>query len=208
MASSVYDDAQPEHDEPRRPPIAKSQKRPLGRVAWSRAAPHGASLQPGQSSRTSAGVFGDKLSVYQYLYNTYWPTLTHRLALGINPGAVKAAVREYATGVGAAAIWLDPDVPSEAALLSQFTASMGAGAIWMGWWPSEGSGVTFASKYGIATIASDWSSNLTMHSGMPRAIKRKADSSQAGAAKQDLRRVHLERWRQSAIRRALDGANL
>jgi MYXO-CTERM domain-containing protein len=40
----------------------------------------------------------------------------------------------------------------------------------MGWWPSEGSGVTEASKFGVATVASDYCSNLTLHSGMPRTI--------------------------------------
>jgi hypothetical protein len=116
------------------------------------------------------GKFADKLAVYQSLFKDYWPTLPHRVAFGLNPLSVRASVREYATAVGAASLWLDPDVPSEAPLLDQFLSSMGAGAIWMGWWPSEGSGVTEASKYGIATVASDYASNLTLHSGMPRTI--------------------------------------
>ena len=116
------------------------------------------------------GKFGDKLSVYQSLFNDYWPSLPHRVAFGLNPLSVRAAVREYATAVGGAALWLDPDVASEAPLLDQFLSSMGPGAVWMGWWPSEGSGVTEASKYGVATVASDYSSNLTLHGGMQRTI--------------------------------------
>ncbi len=116
------------------------------------------------------GKFATKLDVYRALYDQYWPTLPHRLALGLNPSAVRAAVREYATAVGAASLWLDPEQPSEAPLLNQFLSSMGAGAVWMGWWPNEGPGVSAASKYGIATVASDFSSNLTLHSGMPRTI--------------------------------------
>ncbi len=116
------------------------------------------------------GKFPNKLAVYQALYDTHWPTLQHRVAFGLNPLAIKAAVREYATALGGAAIWLDPEVPSEAALLNHFLASMGAGSTWMGWWPNEAPGVTAASKYGIATIASDYASNLTVHSGMPRTI--------------------------------------
>ncbi len=116
------------------------------------------------------GKFATKLDVYQTLYDQYWPTLPHRLALGLNPSAVRAAVREYATAVGAAALWLDPEQANEAPLLNQFLSSMGAGAVWMGWWPNEGPGVSAASKYGIATVASDFSSNLTLHSGMPRTI--------------------------------------
>ncbi len=116
------------------------------------------------------GKFASKLAVYQTLHDTYWPKLTHRLAFGLNPTGVKASVREYATAVGAAALWLDPEVPSEAQLLDQFLASMGPGARWMGWWPSEGPGVSEASKYGVATIASDFATNLSVHSGMSRTI--------------------------------------
>jgi hypothetical protein len=116
------------------------------------------------------GQFADKLAVYRKLYSDYWPTLTHRLAFGLNPLAVRAAVREYAVAVGAASLWLDPAVPAQAALLEQFLSSMGAGAVWMGWWPDEAAGVTAASKHGIATVASDYCTNLTVHSGMPRAI--------------------------------------
>jgi MYXO-CTERM domain-containing protein len=117
------------------------------------------------------GKFTDKLSVYESLYKDYWPSLPHRLAFGLNPIAVRAAVREYATAVGAAALWLDPGVASEQTLLDQFLSSMDPGSVWMGWWPSEGSGVSEASKYGVATVASDWATNLTLHSGMPRTIE-------------------------------------
>jgi len=116
------------------------------------------------------GQFADKLAVYNTLYNTYWPSLTHKLAFGLNPNAVKAAVREYAVAVGAASLWLDPAVPAESALLNKFLASMGAGSVWMGWWPEEAAGVAAGSNYGISTVASDWATNLTMHSGMPRVI--------------------------------------
>jgi hypothetical protein len=116
------------------------------------------------------GQYTSKLQVYQALYNTYWPTLDHRLLIGLNPDAHKAALREYATAVGAAVVWLDPAVPAESTLLNSFLSSMPAGSNYMGWWPEEGAGVTRASTYGISTIASDWCSNLTVHSGMPRTV--------------------------------------
>ena len=116
------------------------------------------------------GQYTSKLQVYQALYNTYWPTLDHRLLIGLNPDAHKAALREYATALGAGVIWLDPAVPDESTLLNSFLSSMPAGSNYMGWWPEEGAGVTRASTYGIATIASDWCSNLTVHSGMPRTV--------------------------------------
>lgn len=114
--------------------------------------------------------FTSKLAVYQNLYNNYWPNLTHKLLIGLNPDAHKAAVREYAVAVGAAVVWLDPRIGDENAMLNNFLSTMNAGATYMGWWPEEGSGVEAGSRFGIATIASDWATNLTMHSGMPRTV--------------------------------------
>jgi hypothetical protein len=119
------------------------------------------------------GQFTSKLQVYQTLYNTYWPNLDHRLLIGLNPDAHKSALREYATALGAAVIWLDPNVAGESELLNSFLSSMPAGANYMGWWPEEGPGVERGSRYGISTIASDWATNLTVHSGMPRTVNLK-----------------------------------
>jgi MYXO-CTERM domain-containing protein len=115
------------------------------------------------------GQFTDKLSVYKSLYANYWPSLDHRLIIGLDPG-IGAAVREYATALGVAAVWLDPQSATEGPLLDQFLSTMSPGGRWMGWWPSEGPGVTEASKYGVATNASDFSTNLTVHSGTSRTI--------------------------------------
>ncbi len=119
------------------------------------------------------GQYSSKLQVYQALYNTYWPNLDHRLLIGLNPDIHKAALREYATALGAAVIWLDPNIAAESQLLNSFLSSMPAGANYMGWWPEEAPGVQRASTYGISTIASDWATNLTVHSGMPRAVNLK-----------------------------------
>ena len=116
------------------------------------------------------GKFSTKLEVYQSLYDLYWPHLDHRLLIGLNPSVHKAALREYAVALGAAVIWLNPKVPGESELLNNFLSTMSPGSSFMGWWPEEGPGVERASKYGIATIASDWCSNLTVHSGTSRAI--------------------------------------
>ncbi|UOR03622.1 T9SS type A sorting domain-containing protein [Hymenobacter aerilatus] len=116
------------------------------------------------------GQFSSKLQVYQTIYSKYWPKLDHRLLIGLNPDAHKSSLREYATALGAAVIWLDPKVTGESELLNNFLASMPAGANVMGWWPEEQPGVERASRYGIATIASDYATNLTMHSGMPRKV--------------------------------------
>jgi hypothetical protein len=116
------------------------------------------------------GQFSSKLAVYQSLFNNQWPGVTHKVLIGLNPAAHKAALREYAVALGAAVVWLDPRVPAESTLLNSFLSSMGAGAVYMGWWPEEASGVDAASKRGIATVASDWSTNLTIHSGTSRNV--------------------------------------
>ncbi|RFM26753.1 T9SS type A sorting domain-containing protein [Deminuibacter soli] len=114
--------------------------------------------------------FTSKLQVYQTLYNTYWPSIDHRMLIGLSPDAHRAGLREYAAALGAAVIWLDPNVAAESTLLNSFLSSMPPSATFMGWWPEEGSGITRASSYGIATVASDYSTNLTVHSGMSRTV--------------------------------------
>ncbi|HEX8607789.1 MAG TPA: hypothetical protein VF679_04045, partial [Pedobacter sp.] len=120
------------------------------------------------------GKYNSKLEVYQSLYDTYWSSLDHRLLIGLNPNAHKAALREYAVALGTAVIWLDPKIATESELLNKFLASMSPGASFMGWWPEEAPGVERASKYGIATIASDWCSTLPFHSGTSRVVNTKA----------------------------------
>jgi hypothetical protein len=116
------------------------------------------------------GQFTSKLAVYQSIYNNYWPRTDKRVLISLNPDAHKASLREYATALGSAVIWLDPKVAGESELLNSFLSSMPDGANVMGWWPEEQPGVERASTYGIATIASDYATNLTVHSGMPRTV--------------------------------------
>ncbi|MRN54695.1 GxGYxYP domain-containing protein [Paenibacillus monticola] len=117
------------------------------------------------------GMFTTKVQVYEYLYNNYWSQVSHKVIVGLNP-QIKGFLRDYATSVGAAAIWLNPSVPAEDAVLRQFLSSMphdGTGT-YMGWWPDEGVGVTRTSEYGVTTIASDFASNLTVFGGTSRAV--------------------------------------
>ncbi|MCM3626089.1 hypothetical protein M3194_01750 [Paenibacillus glycanilyticus] len=116
------------------------------------------------------GDFSTKLQVYQYLHDHYWSTLPHNLIIGLNPG-IKGFLRDYALATGTAVVWLDPSVPAEKTLLQSFLADMpyGSGA-YMGWWPDEAIGVQAGSEYGISTIASDFSSNLTVFGGASRTV--------------------------------------
>jgi hypothetical protein len=116
------------------------------------------------------GRFANKVAVYDSMFANQWPTVTHRVLLGLSPDHHKAALREYAIALGAAVVWLDPEVAAESAVLDRFLAAMGPGNAYMGWWPEEGPGVERGSRFGIATVASDYATNLTLHSGMPRTV--------------------------------------
>jgi hypothetical protein len=120
------------------------------------------------------GKFTSSLQVYQFLYDSCWSNpakqVDKRLLIGLSPEYHKAALREYAVALGAVVVWLDPKVSAESNLLNRFLEQMPPGANYMGWWPEEEPGVTRLSNYGFTTIASDYCTNLTFHSGMPRTI--------------------------------------
>jgi hypothetical protein len=116
------------------------------------------------------GQFTSHVQVYQHIFDNYWDNTDKRLLIGLSPEHHKASLREYAVAIGAAVVWLDPKKSDESTLLNKFLASMPAGANYMGWWPEEEPGVTRLSNYGFTTIASDYCTNLTFHSGLPRTI--------------------------------------
>ncbi len=120
--------------------------------------------------RDLRGRFTSKLQIYQMMFDSLWQNMDKRLLVGLDPIFHKASLREYVSALGIAVVWLDPKVSEESALLNKFLASMPAGANYIGWWPEEEPGVTRVSNYGFTTIASDYCSNLTFHSGMPRDI--------------------------------------
>ncbi|WP_164472753.1 GxGYxYP domain-containing protein [Cohnella candidum] len=116
------------------------------------------------------GRFPGKIEVYEYLYQTYWPKTTHRVIIGLTPD-LKTHLREYAMGIGASVVWLNPEVPEEEAVLDKFLKDMPYGkGLYLGWWPAEGQGVIKTSEFGLATVAADFSSNLSVLSGTSRKI--------------------------------------
>lgn len=120
------------------------------------------------------GRFSSSLQVYQFLYDSCWNNpdrrIDKRLLIGLSPEHHKAALREYAVALGAVVVWLDPKISAESSLLNRFLELMPPGANYMGWWPEEEPGVTRLSTYGFTTIASDYCTNLTFHSGTPRTV--------------------------------------
>ncbi|NIK70020.1 GxGYxYP domain-containing protein [Paenibacillus sp. BK720] len=116
------------------------------------------------------GKFGSKLEVYGYLYDRYWEQTTHKAIVGLDPG-IQSYLRDYAMGMDAAVVWLNPADEGESSLLDKFLQDMPYGTgLYLGWWPDEGMGVKKTSDYGLATVASDFSSNLSVLSGTSRKI--------------------------------------
>ena len=116
------------------------------------------------------GQFTSPLQIYQYIFDNYWENTDKRILIGLSPDFHKASLREYAVALGTAVVWLNPKISAESALLNRFLALMPAGANYLGWWPEEQPGVDRVSNYGFTTIASDYSTNLTFHSGTSRLI--------------------------------------
>ncbi|MDR0415151.1 MAG: T9SS type A sorting domain-containing protein [Prevotellaceae bacterium] len=116
------------------------------------------------------GKFTSSQQVYQHVFDSCWQTADKRLLIGLSPENHQGSLREYAVALGAVVVWLDPKKSAESTLLNRFLETMPPGANHMGWWPDEQEGITRLSHYGLTTIASDYSTNLTFHSGMPRTI--------------------------------------
>ena len=120
--------------------------------------------------------YSSKMEVYRDMLNNYWDEgyTDKRVLIGLDPEVHKASLREYAVALGAAVVWLDVTMTrTERTLLTNFFSSMPEDAIYLGWYTDEGLGITTASQYGVATVPSDFCSNLTFHSGTSRTIKPK-----------------------------------
>lgn len=111
--------------------------------------------------------FRDKWEIYEYMFDEYLPGTSDRVICGLNPEGVYGNMRDYAIAIGANVIYLDPQAPADSEILHKYLSRMPAGkSTFMGWWTQENDGVNFASSYGIITLASDWSTNLSVYSGM------------------------------------------
>jgi alpha-tubulin suppressor-like RCC1 family protein len=116
------------------------------------------------------GRFADKYAVYGWLYTNYWPQCTHRVIAGLETN-LDGNLRDYLVAVKSATVWLDPGTARDAALLGQFLGGMTAGnGVYIGWWPSEGNGLTWIASYGIPVLASDYYGNGSYFSAGPRTI--------------------------------------
>ncbi|MDB6111000.1 MAG: Alpha-tubulin suppressor and related protein-like protein, partial [Pedosphaera sp.] len=111
-----------------------------------------------------------KYAVYGYLYTNYWPQCTHRIFAGMGTN-LNGNLRDYLVAVKSATVWLDPGTAQDATLLAKFLSNMTpVNGVYMGWWPSEGNGLTWIANYGIPVLASDYFRNGSVFSGVSRPI--------------------------------------
>ncbi|HEV2330041.1 MAG TPA: GxGYxYP domain-containing protein [Verrucomicrobiae bacterium] len=116
------------------------------------------------------GRFTYRNEIYAWLYTNYWPACTHRIIAGMQP-KLHGNLRDYLVAIKSATVWLDPARRKNAKMLDQFVSSMTpANALYIGWWPSEGDGLTWIAQHGIPVLASDFYRNGSVFSGVQCAI--------------------------------------
>lgn len=115
----------------------------------------------------------NKRSAYNYLYNNYYAKgkLNKRLLVGLNPSEHTPVLRDLAIALKSAVLWLDPKKDAEVKILDKFYDKATPGVTYhMGWWTEEDPGVTYGTKKGVATIPSDWFTNMTVYMGQSKDI--------------------------------------
>ena len=113
--------------------------------------------------------FKNELEVYQYIYDNLWSKCSHRLLAG--PKLQTHDMVDLVVGANLAAVWFDVRDAQHADLLAKFLKDMTPGeSYYIGWWSAEGTGVTFASNYGVATVPADYYNNYSFHSGASRQL--------------------------------------
>jgi hypothetical protein len=123
----------------------------------------------------SSQEFATANEAYEYLYKAYWPACEKRFLVSARPegrGGDYHHTRDLAAACGAATVWLDGRDASQRELFGKFLADMPAGnAVVLGWYATERSGVTTATRFGIGTMAADHFMNATVLAGGSHEIR-------------------------------------
>ncbi len=119
--------------------------------------------------------FTSPVEIYSFLYKKYWAKCEKRFIVSARPdtrGGDHHHTRDIAAACGAAVVWLDGRVPEERALLGRFFSGMKAGgAVVLGWYTTERSGITTASQFGIGTLPADHYMSATVYAGIDHRIR-------------------------------------
>ncbi|RYD34822.1 MAG: protein containing Coagulation factor 5/8 type, partial [Verrucomicrobiaceae bacterium] len=115
------------------------------------------------------------VEIYTYFLEHWWKTSEKRLLVSANPGDRGGDfhhTRDIAAATGAAMVWLDARIPEEKKMFGKFLTDMKAGeAVVLGWHPTERSGITTVSEYGIGTLPADFYVSGSVYSGTDHHIR-------------------------------------
>lgn len=112
------------------------------------------------------GKFRDNLSAQTWAFANLWPHTRHDMILQIDPTS-DVAMRDYAVARKAMVVYLQVDVPGEAALLAKIAAQMPPDSPYMGWFSmtdgdaSEVPSVRFLSSHGMHNVATSLFQNMS-----------------------------------------------
>jgi len=110
--------------------------------------------------------------IYEHLYNTYWQDCEKRVLISADPNKDYSRTRDMAAAVKAAVIFPNTTKKSGKDIFRKFLKDMPTGnAIILGWYPTERSGITTASEFGIGTLPADFYISSTVYSGLDHKIQ-------------------------------------
>lgn len=119
------------------------------------------------------GDFSSKLEVYNYMYDNLWKDCTHRLLMGLGPDLTLTGSRDLAIAAKCAITYTDLNNAEEVAVMEKFLGDMRPGEDYFSGWfvdGNEGGGIGLNSKYGIATVPSDYYNNYSIHASLSREL--------------------------------------
>ena len=119
--------------------------------------------------------------IYDYMYENYWAQCTKRLIISANPASDLDHNRDIAAAVGAAVVYCNTSASGSTSGTSiggklqyekfiKDMADTGPTAIAMGWFESERSGVTAATRYGVGTLPGDYYISGSVYSSTSHVI--------------------------------------
>lgn len=119
-------------------------------------------------------TYTSEVDIYNYLYNNYWKDCSKRLIVSADPNGDLHHTRDVAASAGAAVVYLDCLNSSQKSVYEKFLKDMAEAdstSIVLGWYTTERSGITTATKYGVGTVPANFYISGTVYGGMDHTIK-------------------------------------
>lgn len=119
-------------------------------------------------------TYTSEADIYNHLYDNYWAECNRRLIVSVYPGDILTYVRDVATATGSAVVYLDCTDSTQQGIYEKFLKDMAddpSTSIALGWYTTERSGITTATKYGIGTVPADFYMSGTTFGGTDHTIQ-------------------------------------